>query len=138
MVPWTKGTHPDYSAFVIEVHVRKDAETGALRSLHRLQDEQDVEVTATLTPSGGMAEGSWALLTEAIRAEALLQLLLKLSNDAEFKEKMESAEEVPEDFIENLSKSALQQVQRGLNELASPLAHEAISAVHDGLRNQTE
>jgi hypothetical protein len=91
-----------------------------------------------MVPSGGLAEGSWALLTEAVRTEALLQLILKVSNDVEFKEKMESAKGVPEDLIRNLSKSTLKQIQRGLEELTIPLAREAITAVQDGLRNQAK
>ena len=41
-------------------------------------------------------------------------------------------------LFENLSKSTLQQVQRGLDELVLPLVREAATAVHNGLRRETE
>ena len=135
---WSKGIHSEYTAFVMEIHVRKDQETGTLQSFRRLQDTTDVKAAESLGPTGGIPEGSWALLTESVRSEAMLQLLRKLSNDPKFKGKLEDAEGSPEDLVENLSKSTLQQVQRGLEELVLPLAREAITAVQNGLRNQAE
>lgn len=133
--PWTKGVHPGYSAFVVEVHVRKD-ESGDLRSFRRLQDERDEHTLEKMSPTGGLMEGSWALLTEALRAEAMLQLLVKISNDAEFKAKMEAGDADVDDLIENLSNDTLEQVKRGLDELVPRVAREAIHRVRDGLRNE--
>ena len=129
---WPKGKHPSYDAFVIEVGVRKDHE-GEWRSYRRLQDAQDATVAETLGPSRGMEEGSWALLTETVRAEAMLQLLVKLSNEPELQAKMSSAEKAPEELIEKLSEATLKQLKLSLDKMVAGLVRETIEQVHDGI-----
>jgi len=133
--PWPKGAHDDYAAFVIEVHVRRD-DGGAMRSASGLQDDADQAVAAEMGSSGGMEEGAWALLSEAARAEAMLQLLVKLSNDAEFKAKITDDPALSDDLIENLSKDTLEQMRRGLEALLPVMARESLQIVRDGLRDQ--
>lgn len=136
-VPWSKGIHPTYSAFVLEIHIRKD-EKGDIRTGRRLQDVQDEAVTNSMGTTGGMEEGAWALLAEAVRTEATLQLVVKLSNDPEFKEKIESKDVNLDELIGNLSKDTLEQVQRSLDALVPALARETLHLVRDGLRNKNE
>ena len=136
-VPWSKGIHPTYSAFVLEIHIRKDKK-GDVRTGRRLQDARDEAVISALGTTGGMEEGAWALLTEAVRAEAMLQLVVKLSNDPEFKDKLVSEEVALDDLIENLSKDTLEQVRRSLDALVPALARETLHLVRDGLRNENE
>jgi len=81
-----------------------------------------------------MEEGAWALLTETVRIEAMLQLLVKLSNDPKFQEKMVSADPAPDELIEQLSEDTLEQITRSLVEMAPGIAREAIQQVRDGLR----
>jgi len=133
---WTKGTHEDYSAFVLEVHVCKD-KTGALRTRRSLQDGVDHAVVESFGSSGGLEEGAMALLMEAARAEAMLQLLVKLSNDSEFKEKIAGDAGPDDELIEKLSKDTLEQLRRGLETVVPSLAQETVHLVRDGLRNQT-
>jgi hypothetical protein len=135
--PWPKGIHHDYTAFVMEVHVRRD-QGGAARSFHCLQDQRDEETTASLQSSGGMEEGAWALLTECVKAEALLQVLVKLSNDAEFQRKMIQTDEVDPGLLENLTKATLEQLHKGLNELLPHVVRETLTTVCDGLRSKNE
>lgn len=132
---WTKGKHDDYSAFVLEVHVRKD-KAGGLRTRRSLQDDVDHAVVESYGASGGLEEGAMALLTEAARAEAMLQLLVKLSNDAEFKEKIAGDSAPDDELIEKLSKDTLEQLRRGLETVVPSLAQETVQLVRDGLRNQ--
>lgn len=134
--PWKKGVHPDHTAFVMEVHVRRDKD-GQVSSYRCLQGPEDQAATEKMEGSHGMAEGSWALLTEAARSEIMLQLLVKLSNDPEFKEKMASTGEIDEGLLRSLSKDTLEQMQKGLDELLPHLAREAVETVRDGLRNKT-
>lgn len=131
--PWSKGAHPSYTAFVIEVHVRRD-QSGGVRSFRRLQGPEDEDAASALPGTGGMQEGAWALLTEAARTEAMLQLLVKLSNDAEFKQKITESGNVDPDLLENLVKDTLEQIQRGLDEILPRVARETVSTVRDGLR----
>lgn len=135
--PWAKGVHRDYTAFVMEVHVRKDA-AGNLASYRCLQGPRDQEAASRMGGSHGMSEGSWALLTEAARAELMLQLLVKLSNDAEFKEKLMAQEKIDEGLLRSLSKDTLDQIHKGLDELLPHLAREAVEIVKDGLQHQNE
>jgi hypothetical protein len=132
-IPWPKGKHHDYVAFVVEVHVRKDRD-GTVRSVKRLQDEQDERTTANMEGSHGMQEGGWALLTEAVRSEAMLQLLVKISNDPEFKEKLLSGDDVvTENLLNNLKKDTLEQLKKSLDEVTPHLVREATETVRDGL-----
>jgi len=129
---WPKGKHPTYDAFVIEVGVRKD-HGGEWRSYRRLQDAQDATVAESLGPSRGMEEGSWALLTESVRTEAMLQLLVKLSNEPELHAKLSSADKAPEELIEKLSEVTLKQLKLSLDKMVAGLVRETIEQVHDGL-----
>ena len=133
--PWPKGFHPDYTAFVMEVHVRKD-KGGTVRSWRSLQSPEDHQAAEQMPGSHGMVEGSWALLQEAARAEVLLLLLVKLSNDSEFKRKLTSGTEIDEALLRSLSKDTLEQMKKGLGELLLPLTREAAETVRDGLGNQ--
>lgn len=134
--PWEKGVHADYTAFVMEVHVRRSRD-GGVTSYRCLQGPEDQKATEKMEGSHGMAEGSWALLTESARAEIMLQLLVKLSNDPEFKRKLVSGDEIDEGLLRSLSKDTLQQMQRGLDELLPHLTREAVATVRDGLRTET-
>ena len=60
--PWEKGDHPDYTGFVIEIHVRKNKKAGSIQSYRCLQDEDDEKTADALGPTGGMVEGALALL----------------------------------------------------------------------------
>jgi hypothetical protein len=134
--PWKKGVHSDYTAFVIEVHVRRDRE-GNVASYRRLQGPEDQRTSETMEGSHGMVEGSWALLTESARSELMLQLLVKLSNDPEFKQKLASEGDIDEGLLRSLSKDTLEQLQKGLKELLPHLTREAAETVRDGLRTKT-
>jgi hypothetical protein len=83
-----------------------------------------------------MEEGSWALLTESARTEIMLQIIVNLSNDAEFKQKLTRAEAAPEEMIEKLAVGALQQMTRAIEKMVPELAREAVEQVRDGLRSE--
>lgn len=67
---------------VVEVHVHRD-EHGRVHSNRRLRGESDQQV-ALSWPSGGMEQVAFALLVEAMRQEALLQILIKESQEPGF------------------------------------------------------
>ena len=136
LTQWSKGEHEDYSAFVIEVHVRKD-KMGALRTRRLLQDDVDHAVAEQMGANGGMEEGAWALLSEAARAETMLQSLVKLSNSPEFKGKMTGDPAPDDELIEKLSKDTLEQMRRGLEAVLPSYVRETVQLVRDGLRHQS-
>lgn len=129
---WPKGKHPSYDAFVIEVGVRRDHD-GPWRSYRRLQTEQDATVAESLGPSRGMEEGSWALLTETVRTEAMLQFLVKLSNEPELLSKLRSAGKAPENLIEKLAEVTLKQLRLTLDKTVPGLVRETVEQVCDEL-----
>lgn len=131
---WVKGTHPDHVLFVIEVLVRKDHQ-GRLSSRGRLQDENDRKVAEALS-SGGMAEGGWALLAEAARTEATLQLLVRLSNEPGFQETLMGGAESVEPLLEKLTRDTLDLMQRELREILPQVAREVTETIRDGLRSE--
>jgi len=132
---WAKGKQDGYVSFVLEVHVRKD-DQGALRTRSGLQDSADRAIVEEMGNNGGMEEGAWALLTEAARAETMLQILVKLSNDTEFKENIEGDVAPDDELIEKLSKDTLEQLHQGLRTVVPALVRETVHVVRDGLRNQ--
>ena len=83
-----------------------------------------------------MEEGSWALLTESARTEMMLQIIVDLSNDPEFKEKLTGAETAPEEMIEKLAANTLQLMAQALEKMVPELAREAVEQVRDGLRRE--
>lgn len=134
--PWTKGAHPDYTAFVIEVHVCRDAE-GNVHSARKLQDEEDEGAVQTLGDSQGMEEGSFGLLIEAARQETMLQALIKVSNDEEFKENLLSETEITDDLREQVTQDTLKLLWATLSRVGPSIVRETLDQVKDGLRAQS-
>ena len=134
--PWKKGANPEYTAFVMEVHVCRDAE-GNVHSARKLQDEEDESAVQTLGNSQGMEEGSFGLLIEATRQEAMLQALLKVSNDEEFKEKLLSDTDLGDDLREQVTQDTLKLLWATLSRVGPSIVHETLDQVKDGLRAQS-
>lgn len=134
--PWTKGANPEYTAFVIEVHVCRDA-AGNVHSARKLQDDQDEVAVQALGNSQGMEEGSFGLLIEAARQEAMLQVLVKVSNDEEFKEKLLSENGITEDLREQVTQDTLKLLWATLSRIGPSIVTETLDQVSDGLRGQT-
>lgn len=93
-------------------------------------------MTQTLGPGGGLEEGSLALLTESARTEMMLQMIVNISNEPEFKEKLVGAETAPQDLIEKLTANTLKQMNQALEKMAPDLAREAVEQVWNGLRRE--
>lgn len=79
---WEKGQHPDHDVVCVEVLLRRDAH-GRVYTEHHLQDAVDHEVVLRW-PSGGLEQVAFALLVEAVRREAVLDLALQISQEPSF------------------------------------------------------
>ena len=134
--PWRKGKFPDYIAFVVELFVRKDQKTGAIRSLHRLQDQNDEKAANALGPTSGMEEASWALLMESAGLEARLQILHRLTNTPHFEEKLMKADNAPDDLREMVTEDTLKVLQAALEKQVPGIVDSTIEKIRDGLRSQ--
>ena len=132
--PWSKGKHEDYSAFVVEVYVRKDR-AGKIHSVRALQDETDHATTREMEGSHGMAEASWALLMESVRAELMLQILVRLTKDPDYQQKLLVGEH-EEELAQEMRESLIAHMHRGLEEVVPPLTKEALESVRTGFQKQ--
>lgn len=126
--PWKKGHQESYSCFVVEVEVAVDL-NGVPYSTHKLQDNRDMKTCSTLK-AGGMEATSHAFLTEFVRKEAFYQVLVKLSNDPDFKEKLLFGTEDELAQIEGDITSAMMGfVREAVQALAPDAAREALALV---------
>jgi len=98
-------------------------------STHKLQDQRDLKTCSTLK-AGGLEATSHAFLTEFVRKEAFYQVLVKLSNDPKFKEKLMvgTPEELAQIRAETTS-SMVAFVNEAVQALAPDAAREALEMV---------
>lgn len=122
--PWKKGTHKDHSTLVVEVHVARDA-LGQVYSNHTLQDQTD-HVTAMSWPGGGQEQIAFAMLVEAVRREAIVEMLLCMSQDPQFTQKVsEGLDEVVREMTAKLKA----QLTHALDNLGEDAVREALSRI---------
>lgn len=88
---WVKGQHPDHDVVCVEVLLRRDAH-GRVYTEHHLQDAGDHEIVMRW-PSGGLEQVAFALLAEAVRREAVLDLALQISQEPTFLDRWAAATE---------------------------------------------
>jgi len=119
--PWKKGTQEGYSALSIEVEVCQDT-NGCVFSAHQPQSEED-RVTALSWNSGGQEQVAFALLVEATRREAFLEMLIQMSQDEGYPKRLLelSAEE-----REPLLREMTQRITAQMNSVVSRLARGII------------
>jgi len=126
--PWTKGKQAEYTCFVIEVEVAVD-QHGVPWSNHALQSPEDMALTMEMDKSG-QEYVAHALLMEAVKREVLLEILLRLSNDAEFKGRiLDSAREAQEELVSEVSTAMMRVVNRVVAEVAPDAARAALDMV---------
>jgi len=130
--PWLKGVNPEYSAFVIEVHVCRDIR-GNVHSARRLQGVIDEQVVQTLGANGGMAEGAFGLLIEAARQEAMFQALLKYSNDEGFRDMLTSSQEVSDPVFAQMVDDTLKLMWATLSKVGPSIVRETLKQLQEGL-----
>jgi len=131
--PWKKGKNPDYSCFVLEVEVAIDAQ-GVMWSSHRLQGAEDVEVAEDL-PNQGLEQAADALMSESIKKEAIIEVILKMSNDPEFGSKLKSEDPtVVETLVEEISAAMAAVFTKAVRAVAPESARRALEMVRNDLR----
>ena len=121
--PWKKGDQGSYSTVVLEVEVCKD-EYGRVYTGHHPQDEGDEKVLMTW-PAGGQEMVAFALLTEAVRREALYGLLIEMSKNKGTLERAADPEERTK-LISELAGRLKTQTERTVERLAKAAVDEAL------------
>lgn len=133
--PWEKGQHSDYQAFVVEVEIAVD-QYGVPWSNHKLQDQRDHEITSTMK-SGGMEHVAHALINEAVKREALLEVLIRMSNDPEFQGRIQDeASEAQSDLEQEVAGAIVEVFRRAAHELAPEAARAALNVVRSTPSNE--
>lgn len=128
MNEWAKGHHADHDVVVIEVLVRRD-QHGRVLSEHRLQDDGDRQVVDTW-PSGGMEQVAFALLTEAVRREALLDVILKATHQPEIREIWTNAsEEMKGQLTHELTRAVQESMSGVISRLAGSASRTALDLI---------
>jgi hypothetical protein len=89
--PWVKGVQPGYRCFHATVEVCQDDENNVYSS-HYLSEDEDAHICDSLG-SKGLEQLGFGLLTEALRREALIEMLIRLSADETFIEQYMAGDE---------------------------------------------
>lgn len=130
---WTPGQHDDHEIVVLEVLVRRDKSSGRVYSTHRPQSESDEKLLLSW-PSGGLEQATFALLVEAVRKEAVLNVILDASKDPDWLHRFRSA--TPEDrkaAIRRLAAILRQSIGKTLERISEAALQEALEGVlHSG------
>jgi hypothetical protein len=121
--PWKKGDQGAYSMVVLELEVCKD-EFGRVFTGHHPQDESDEKLLSTW-PAGGQEMVAFALLTEAVRREALFGLLIEMSKNKDTLDKVKDPEERAK-IVQALTERLQVQTERTVKRLAEAAVNEAL------------
>lgn len=131
-LPWGTGkteSTPEQAGFeslAIEVGVAVD-DLQQIFSYHTLKSDEDEEV-ALGWPGGGQQYIAYALLTEATRREAILAVLVNMSNDGDFLAKVDAlSPEEREELYNDFSLKVCMQ----MGKLAQKIARECVVQAFD-------
>ena len=83
--PWVKGVQPEYRCFHATIEICQDNEQNVYSS-HHLTEDDDAKICDSL-PSKGLEQLAFGLITESLRREALIEMLIRLSSDDTYIEK---------------------------------------------------
>jgi len=126
--PWTKGKHENHEVVHILLEVCQDRQ-GRVFSAHRPAERADEELALSWR-SGGMEQTAFALLTEAARREAVLEILLLASNKPDLFKRLQEAEgEERESLITDLTRRLEFQLQETITKLSEGAVEEALLAI---------
>jgi hypothetical protein len=115
---------------VVEVRVYRD-EHGRVFSRHQLQDDADHGV-AMSWPGGGQGSIAFGLLLEAIRREAILEMLLQMTHDPEAVERLQDLpEDKRDEAFEQMAKVLRMQMNKTIAKVARGAVEEAYLATRD-------
>lgn len=124
--PWVKGVQPDYRAFIIRVGVCQDTDHNVW-SYSDLEDQTD-HLTCDTLPSRGVEQIAFGLLCEAIRREAYLQILVRLTADNELVDKYGAmSPEERKGLLDTLSASTAASLKGSVDRMATDACAEVLA-----------
>lgn len=90
-LPWPAGDHGEYSVVHLVTEMCRMTNTNQVFSRTQPESKQDHDILMTW-PGGGIEHTAFVLLTEAVRREVRTTLLVRMSNDVEFRSKVLNGE----------------------------------------------
>lgn len=127
---WAKGTHLKHAVAVVEVRVYRD-EQGRVFSRHQLQDPEDHGV-AMSWPGGGQGTIAFGLLLEAVRREAMLEMLLQMSQNPKAIEALQGLDEkARSESFDEMAKLLRIQINKTVAKIARGAVEEAYLLTRD-------
>jgi hypothetical protein len=128
--PWEKGAQKGYTAFSLTVDVCED-EFGRVWSGHSFESDTDEE-TALQLKNGGAPQVAYALLTEAMRREVFVLMLMRMSQDPEFLQQWRDAdEEVKRGLEAELGFAARQVMTDTLSKMVAGVGREILTMLSE-------
>jgi len=123
--PWQKGKSPEGDGVVLEVWLCR-APSGQLYTLHRPQGQEDEAVLLTW-PTGGLEQAAVGLLAEAIKREAVLDIILKESQSPGWIQAFSQKEEAEQaDTHQDLSVRLLRLLKKTIMDVAPGAFKDAL------------
>lgn len=132
--PWDKGHHEAYTCLTIEVKVCQDA-NGRVWSIHDFQSPEDMKLAGMLQ-QGGVKQVAFALLTEAIRREAFLDVLAAMSENPEYVVKwLQGTPEEKQKIEHDLAVSMIRMMNASSRKMALGIAKETLAMIGSQIPN---
>lgn len=127
--PWQKGKSPKGDGVVLEVWLCR-APSGQLYALHRPQSQEDEQVLLSW-PTGGQEQAAIGLLLEAVKREAILDILLKESQSPGWAQDLLQKEGAGQtDILQDLSARLLQLFGKTIRDVAPGAFKDALQALN--------
>lgn len=125
-IPWETQHKENVSVFKIVVNVLEDRSSSVrhIYSYHDFSSPEDEKIARDLQ-SFGEEQSAFALLTETLRREASLELLVKLSNDEDYLQKyVDASEEEALNMHQELVHALLNTITSTSSKMASDIVKE--------------
>jgi len=122
--PWVKGVQPDYRSIAIRVAICQDNDHNVW-SYSDLEDDTDKQ-TVTSMNGYGVEQIAFGLLCEAVRREAYLQALIRLTRDSDYIEKFTKGDAGEQSHIRSELGKA---IEANLNKSIHSMAQEAAAEI---------
>lgn len=123
--PWERGRHEEYACASLEVKIVEDT-LGWVFSEHQFLSGKDEAVAGSMR-NGGLKQIAYALMTEALRREAYLCLLVEMSKHPDMlKWYEEGGEDYRKQFVTGLANAALVNIMGMAQKMLPDIAREVV------------
>ena len=124
--PWVKGVQPGYRSIAVRVAICQDNDQ-SVWSYSDLEDDTDKQTVTTMN-GHGIEQIAFGLLCEAVRREAYLQAILRLSMDNDYMDKFAKADAGTQgDMRSELGKAIEANLKKSISTMSQEAAAEILA-----------